>query len=216
MASVEASPSEKFRRLMEAYQIEMEYGRTMSSYKQTLADGREAEMVRLGRVTLLYRTVEGGETGYWDNAEQGVGRRSGFGRADRGGAQHRQRGERLRTSSRCPCPRRKEADREQRREQSPTDLVGALAIASLLAAASVAAQQRQAAPAQPTRRSNRRHSGAAQAAAQPQRSNARRACAQAVNRLRDQERQLAREREQRFRAELQRVERQAQEAVDAA
>jgi seryl-tRNA synthetase len=67
MASVEASPSEKFRRLMEAYQIEMEYGRTMSSYKQTLADGREAEMVRLGRVTLLYRTVEGGETGYWDN-----------------------------------------------------------------------------------------------------------------------------------------------------
>jgi hypothetical protein len=67
MANVEASPSEKYRRLLEAYQIEMEYGRTMSSYKQTLADGREAEMVRLGRVTLLYRTVEGGETGYWDN-----------------------------------------------------------------------------------------------------------------------------------------------------
>lgn len=67
MASVDASPSEKFRRLMEAYQIEMEYGRTMSAYKQTLPDGREAEMVRLGRVVLLYETVEGGETGYWDN-----------------------------------------------------------------------------------------------------------------------------------------------------
>jgi len=67
IARVDASPSEKFRRLVEAYQIEMEYGRTMSSYKQVLADGREAEMVRLGRVTLLYRTVEGGETGYWDN-----------------------------------------------------------------------------------------------------------------------------------------------------
>jgi seryl-tRNA synthetase len=66
MASVDASPSEKFRRVMEAYQIEMEYGRTMSSYKQTLADGREAEMVRLGRVSLMYRTVEDGETGYWD------------------------------------------------------------------------------------------------------------------------------------------------------
>jgi len=61
------SASEKFRRVMEAYQIEMEYGRTMSSYQQTLADGREAEMVRLGRVSLMYRTVEGGETGYWDN-----------------------------------------------------------------------------------------------------------------------------------------------------
>ena len=67
MQNVEASPSEKFRRLMEAYQIEMEYGRTMSAYKQTLDDGREAELVRLGRVVLLYRVVEGGETGYWDN-----------------------------------------------------------------------------------------------------------------------------------------------------
>ena len=67
MARVDASASEKFRRLVEAYQIEMEYGRTMSAYKQALTDGREAEMVRLGRVSLMYRTVEGGETGYWDN-----------------------------------------------------------------------------------------------------------------------------------------------------
>jgi hypothetical protein len=67
MAQIDASASEKFRRLVEAYQIEMEYGRTMSAYMQTLADGREAEMVRLGRVALLYRTVEDGETGYWDN-----------------------------------------------------------------------------------------------------------------------------------------------------
>jgi uncharacterized protein (DUF885 family) len=67
MANVDASPSEKFRRIMEAYQIEMEYGRTMSSYRQTLADGREAEMVRLGRVSLMYRTVEDAESGYWDN-----------------------------------------------------------------------------------------------------------------------------------------------------
>ena len=62
VSRVDATPSEKFRRLLEAYQIEMEYGRTMSAYRQTLADGREADMVRLGRVTLLYRTVEGGET----------------------------------------------------------------------------------------------------------------------------------------------------------
>jgi hypothetical protein len=70
MSQVDTSASEKFRRLVEAYQIEMEYGRTMSFYRQTLADGREAEMVRLGRVTLLYRTVEGGETGSWDNVSK--------------------------------------------------------------------------------------------------------------------------------------------------
>jgi len=67
MQNVDASPSEKFRRLMEAYQIEMEYGRTMTAYRQKLADGRDAEMVRLGRVVLLYKVMEGGETGYWDN-----------------------------------------------------------------------------------------------------------------------------------------------------
>jgi hypothetical protein len=70
MQNVDASPSEKFRRLMEAYQIEMESGRTMTAYRQKLADGRDAEMVRLGRVVLLYRVMESGETGYWDNEQK--------------------------------------------------------------------------------------------------------------------------------------------------
>jgi hypothetical protein len=71
MNQVEASPSEKYRRLMEAYQIELEYGRTMDWYREALSDGREAEFVRLGRVSLMYRTVEGEETGYWDK-DQGA------------------------------------------------------------------------------------------------------------------------------------------------
>jgi hypothetical protein len=66
MANIEATASEKYRRLVEAYQIELEYGRTMSAYRQALPDGREAEIVRLGRVSLLYRTVDGQESGYWD------------------------------------------------------------------------------------------------------------------------------------------------------
>jgi predicted RNase H-like nuclease (RuvC/YqgF family) len=66
MGRVETTAAEKYRRLLEAYQIEMEYGRTMDSYKHALADGRDAEFVRLGRVTLLYRTADGKETGYWD------------------------------------------------------------------------------------------------------------------------------------------------------
>jgi hypothetical protein len=70
MARVDAPPSERFRRLLEAYQIEMEYGRTMSAYKDKLADGREAEFVRLGRVSLFYRTADGAESGYWDNQQK--------------------------------------------------------------------------------------------------------------------------------------------------
>ncbi len=66
MASETASVGEKYRRLMEAYQIELEYGRNMFSYKGTLADGREADFLRLGRVSLVYRTLDGEEAGYWD------------------------------------------------------------------------------------------------------------------------------------------------------
>ncbi len=61
--------AERYRRLLEAYQIELEYGRTMVSYKGKLEDGREADFVRVGRVSLLYRTADGEESGYWD-AEQ--------------------------------------------------------------------------------------------------------------------------------------------------
>jgi hypothetical protein len=70
MSQIETTASEKFRRLMEAYQIEMEYGRTMDSYRDTIGDGREADMVRLGRISLMYRTVDGVESGYWDNQQK--------------------------------------------------------------------------------------------------------------------------------------------------
>ena len=69
MGEVETSSSEKYRRVMEAYQIELEYGRTMDSYRAAMSDGREAEFVRLGRVALLYRTADG-ETGYWDHQQK--------------------------------------------------------------------------------------------------------------------------------------------------
>ncbi|MEO8465801.1 MAG: DUF3450 domain-containing protein [Gammaproteobacteria bacterium] len=70
MARVDASPGERFRRLVEAYQIEMEYGRTMSAYKGKLDDGRDADFVRLGRVSLFYRTADNAESGYWDQQKK--------------------------------------------------------------------------------------------------------------------------------------------------
>lgn len=61
----EGALAEKFRRLLEAYTIEVEYGRSMQAYPGEL-DGRKVQFVHLGRVSLMYRTTDGEETGYWD------------------------------------------------------------------------------------------------------------------------------------------------------
>ncbi len=58
----------KYRRLMEAYQIELDYGQKMAAYDGKLPDGRKAIFVHLGRVSLMYQTQDGQESGYWDAA----------------------------------------------------------------------------------------------------------------------------------------------------
>jgi uncharacterized membrane-anchored protein YhcB (DUF1043 family) len=70
MSQTDKPAGEKFRRLLEAYTIEMEYGRTMEAYHGTLNDGREADFVRLGRISLMYRTMDGDEAGYWDQQKK--------------------------------------------------------------------------------------------------------------------------------------------------
>lgn len=69
LAKQHAKNAERYRRLLEAYQIELDYGRTLVAYSGKLTDGREANFVRVGRISLMYRTVDGEEAGYWD-AEQ--------------------------------------------------------------------------------------------------------------------------------------------------
>ena len=69
MQRADVSSSEKYRRILEAYQIETEYGRTIEAYDGKLGEGENAKNVkflRVGRVSLLYQTPDGKETGYWD------------------------------------------------------------------------------------------------------------------------------------------------------
>ena len=73
MERSDVSAAEKFRRVVEAYQIENDYGRTIEAYKHTVEiDGvkQEADFLRIGRVSLAYQTVGGGTTGAWDPATE--------------------------------------------------------------------------------------------------------------------------------------------------
>jgi len=65
MGRADVSTSEKYRRLVEAYQIEMEYGRTIEAYQGKVND-KTVDFLRAGRVTIMYQSLDGKETGYWD------------------------------------------------------------------------------------------------------------------------------------------------------
>jgi len=72
MDDPETGMPEKYRRIAEAYQIELDYGRTMEAYQGILEeDGRTipAEYLRIGRVSLYYLTPDGNHAGLWDEEE---------------------------------------------------------------------------------------------------------------------------------------------------
>ena len=73
MDRADVSIAEKYRRILEAYQIELENGRTLEAYDGWLGESggaRAVEFVRLGRVSLMYRTRDGQEAGYWNVHEK--------------------------------------------------------------------------------------------------------------------------------------------------
>ncbi len=70
MERADVTLAEKYRRVLEAYQVETEYGRTIESYQGELKLNNElftVDFLRVGRVSLYYLTLDGQQAGYWDN-----------------------------------------------------------------------------------------------------------------------------------------------------
>lgn len=69
MDRADIAPSEKFRRVMEAYQVEMDYGRTLEAYSGLhTIDGqeRDVDFLRVGRTALIYQTRDASLQGAWN------------------------------------------------------------------------------------------------------------------------------------------------------
>ncbi|MCG9648294.1 DUF3450 domain-containing protein [Vibrio brasiliensis] len=74
MVRADVSDAEKYRRILEAYQIELDYGTKLGLYQgQLTIDGesRQADVLYLGRLSLVARSLNGNSFWAWDqNAKQ--------------------------------------------------------------------------------------------------------------------------------------------------
>jgi len=73
MGRADVSTSEKFRRVLEAFQVENDYGRSIEAYNATIdIDGtdRTVDFLRIGRVVLIYQTLDGNEARLWNQAKR--------------------------------------------------------------------------------------------------------------------------------------------------
>lgn len=64
------SPAEGLRQVLETFNVEMEYGRKLDSYKDTIeieGQQREVNVLRVGRLALVYQSSDESLTGAWDN-----------------------------------------------------------------------------------------------------------------------------------------------------
>ena len=65
--------SEKYRQIMDAYQIETTYGRDIEAYTGLLeidGESRQVDFLRIGRTSLTYQTPDQEETGFWNKQDK--------------------------------------------------------------------------------------------------------------------------------------------------
>lgn len=67
MDQADVTASEKYRRVMEAYQGELEYGRTTEAYAEALpSTGQTVDFLRVGRTLLVYQSSDQVTTGWFN------------------------------------------------------------------------------------------------------------------------------------------------------
>ena len=73
MERSDVTSAEAFRQVLELYSIELQYGRGIESYSDTIllnGTDREVDILRIGRIALVYQSTDGAETGAWNKETQ--------------------------------------------------------------------------------------------------------------------------------------------------
>jgi len=66
------SAAQRYRLIVEAYQIENEFGRTVGAYNGTMGSGEETltgEFLRVGRIALIFKTPDDSVLRIWDKSQ---------------------------------------------------------------------------------------------------------------------------------------------------
>jgi len=68
MLRADVSNSEKYRKILEAYQVENDYGTSVGAYEDTLeGEDKTVDFLRVGRVALVWQSRDEQSRAYWDN-----------------------------------------------------------------------------------------------------------------------------------------------------
>ncbi len=73
MGDPNMSAAQRYRLIVEAYQIENEYGRTIGTYEGSIDDGgtlRTGEFLRVGRIALMFKTADDSVLKIWDKDQK--------------------------------------------------------------------------------------------------------------------------------------------------
>ena len=67
LAKPKVTASEQVRQVLEAYNIEAEYGRKIDTYEDELSDGTVVNILVIGRIGMFYQTKDERTSGRWNN-----------------------------------------------------------------------------------------------------------------------------------------------------